>query len=307
LDTALKMSNEEQSERIKSMQERLRRNTVFHWASLFIEKLENTKSIEEKFSVKIINDTIKNNIISDYKNSEKRLFLLDYDGTLTGFTQKIDDAKPDNELYKILDNLIKDAKNKIVIISGRNMDSLEKFFGKYDLTLVAEHGAWIKYYKNEWTPILNLSTDWKKEIFPILEYYVDRTPKSFIEDKSLSLAWHYRNSDFELASIRLKELKENLMAIVANLNLGIMDGNKVLEIKNIEINKGKTALQIINSDKYDFILTAGDDTTDEDIFEVVPDYAYSIKVGLKNSKAKYNLKNFYNFRNLLKNLGDQNG
>ncbi|HPO50931.1 MAG TPA: trehalose-phosphatase, partial [Spirochaetota bacterium] len=305
LNYALEMPLEEQTERIKVMQERIKRNNVFRWASLFIEKLENTKFMEDKFKVNILDAGNKEKLISNYDSSSKRLFLLDYDGTLTGFTQKIDDAKPDKELYSILNNIVKDKRNKVVIISGRNKDSLELFFQKMDITLVAEHGAWIKFPNEEWSSILNFNTSWKDEIRPILEYYVDRTPKSFIEEKSFSLGWHYRNSDLDLASIRLKELKENLMSVLANLNLGILDGIKVLEVKNLEINKGKTAFKIINSDNYDFILSAGDDTTDEDIFSVVPEDSYSIKVGLSNSKAKYNLNDFYEVRKLLKDMGDR--
>ena len=210
-------------------------------------------------------------------------------------------------MYKILDNLIKNSNNKIVIVSGRNKDSLSKFFDKRDITLVAEHGAWIKQsYANNWTPLADLNIEWKKEIMPILEYYVDITPKSFIEDKSLSLVWHYRNSDLDLATIRLKELKGTLVSTVANLNLGIMDGHRVLEVKNLEYDKGKTSHKLIKEDSYDFILAAGDDTTDEDIFDVVTpyDYGYSIKIGLENSKAKFNLKNYNEMRSLLKELGD---
>lgn len=307
LDIALKMGSEEQSERVKPMQERLRRNTVFKWVELFIEKLENVRNLEDKLSVRILDQENKKILINNYKNSKKRLFLLDYDGTLTGFTPKIDDARPDSELYKILDNLIKNSNNKIVIVSGRNKDSLSKFFDKRDITLVAEHGAWIKQsYANNWTPLADLNIEWKKEIMPILEYYVDITPKSFIEDKSLSLVWHYRNSDLDLATIRLKELKGTLVSTVANLNLGIMDGHRVLEVKNLEYDKGKTSHKLIKEDSYDFILAAGDDTTDEDIFDVVTpyDYGYSIKIGLENSKAKFNLKNYNEMRSLLKELGD---
>jgi len=44
---------------------------------------------------------------------------LDYDGTLTGFAKKPEQAKPNKELFEILTNLTKDPKNKVVIISGR--------------------------------------------------------------------------------------------------------------------------------------------------------------------------------------------
>ncbi len=300
LDSALQMPPNEQANRIKSMQERLKRNDIFKWASLFIEKLEATKAIEEKFGSKILTDENKQTILLSYKQSKKRVFILDYDGTLTGFKNKIEDAKPDNELYQLLSNLCKDTRNSVVIISGRTRDNLDKFFSKYPITLVAEHGAWIKDLNKEWISLVNTNLEWKKDITPILQTYVDRTPKSFIEEKTFSLVWHYRNSDIDLASIRLKELKETLISIVANLNLGILDGKKVLEIKSLDINKGKTALDIINNNSYDFIIAIGDDVTDEDIFISMPKDAHTIKVGIKNSMARHNLRDYKEVRSLLK-------
>ena len=106
------------------------------------------------------------------------------------------------------------------------------------LGLVAEHGAWIKERSKEWETIEPLENDRKTEILPVLEVYVDRTPGSFIEEKEFSLVWHYRNCDAELAAVRAKELKDVLLNLTANLNIGVMEGNKVIEIKNTNINKG---------------------------------------------------------------------
>jgi len=155
------------------------------------------------------------------------------------------------------------------------------------LGLVAEHGAWIKERSKEWETIEPLENDRKTEILPVLEVYVDRTPGSFIEEKEFSLVWHYRNCDAELAAVRAKELKDVLLNLTANLNIGVMEGNKVIEIKNTNINKGRAALKWISKKQWDFVLAIGDDLTDEDIFAVLPDTAYSIKVGLGSSHAKF--------------------
>jgi trehalose 6-phosphate synthase/phosphatase len=48
---------------------------------------------------------------------------------------------------------------------------------------------------------------------------------------------------------------------------------------------------LINEEKYDFILAIGDDKTDEDLFKVIPNYGFTIKVGSKQSKARFNLRN----------------
>jgi len=134
----------------------------------------------------------------------------------------------------------------------------------------------------------------------MLEVFVDRTPGSFIEEKDYSLVWHYRKTDPKLAKIRSSELKETLRHLTSNLNIGVLEGSKVVEIKNIGINKGRAALKWIKNKKWDFILAVGDDWTDEDIFSVLPQNAYSIKVGHGFSEAHYRVDNPKAVRKLLK-------
>lgn len=60
----------------------------------------------------------------------------------------------------------------------------------------------------------------------------------------------------------------------------------MIEIRNANINKGKASLRWISKERWNFILAIGDDLTDEDLFAILPDHAYSIKVGFTPSKAK---------------------
>ena len=147
---------------------------------------------------------------------------------------------------------------------------------------------------------------WKDEIRPILEVHVDRTPGSFIEEKEYSLVWHFRKSDIELASVRARELKESVLPYTVNLGLGVMEGNKTVEIKDAGINKGHAALRWLTKKDYDFTLAAGDDRTDEDIFQVLPEGAWSVKIGLTHSKAKYYLKSIDEFRAFLTDMIERN-
>jgi len=170
-----------------------------------------------------------------------------------------------------------------------------------NLTLIAEHGAWIKENQEEWKLLSDINTDWKKNIIPILELYVDRTPNTFIEEKDFSVVWHYRKADPELVQMRLHELKTVLRDATANLTLGVIEGNKIIEIRNFEINKGN-AIKKIYSDEYDFTLAIGDDKTDEDMFEFINPYGTTMKVGLTPSKAKYYFENYKDVRGFLSKL-----
>ncbi|TFH39718.1 MAG: trehalose-phosphatase, partial [Chrysiogenales bacterium] len=170
----------------------------------------------------------------------------------------------------------------------------------------AEHGALIKSRDEEWKSVLTIGNQWKDQIRPHLELYADRTPGSFIEEKEYSLVWHYRKSDAEFASIRAIELKSNLMEMIANLNLGIMEGNKVLEVKNLESSKGKIASYLIAENNFDFIMAIGDDLTDEDMFAAIPESGFSIKVGLVPSIASFHLAGPEDVRRLVSQMAHAN-
>ena len=132
--------------------------------------------------------------------------------------------------------------------------------------------------------------------------FVDRTPGTFIETKKYSLAWHYRMTDPELAKIRTIELNTVLTSMVENNDLSILKGNKVIEIKSSNVNKGRAVSRLIMQQDYDFITVIGDDWTDEYMFEEAPDWAYTIKVGFNKTKAMYQIKDPEQVRQLLYKL-----
>jgi len=147
-----------------------------------------------------------------------------------------------------------------------------------------------------------LRNDWKPQILSVLEIHADRLPGSFVEEKEFSLVFHYRKADPELASIRTKELTGYLINFTANIDVQVLQGSKIVEIRNSGVNKGAAALHWISKNDFDFILAIGDDWTDEDLFRILPETAYSIKVGITQSHAKYNLHNHMEVRELLSAL-----
>jgi len=286
---ALEIPEQEQIERNRVMQERLRRYDVVQWANEFIDKLFSTKKLQLKTKEKGLTYEMQKKLASDFRDSDKALLLLDYDGTLVPFSSKPEEAMPGSRLLRLLEKFTKNPRTEVVLISGRDRDTLERWFGGLDLGLVAEHGVWIKEKGGGWETIETLTSDWKEEVHPILESWVDRTPGSFIEEKEFSLVWHYRKANPRLGELRARELMNNLSDITANLNLQVLEGNKVVELKNTDINKGRAALKWISRDEWDFILALGDDWTDEDTFKVLSPTAWSIKVGFGASAARFRL------------------
>jgi trehalose 6-phosphate synthase/phosphatase len=300
---ALNMSVSEQIERNTVLQKRLKIYNEERWANDFIIGLEGVKKLQESNYTRKVNNQVIKKLVDNYKSSENRIIFLDYDGTLTGFHKDPQMAMPDNELYSIVEKLISKKNNTIVIISGRDKETLSKWFEKYDqLAFIAEHGVWNKNPNAEWKMTDQIEKDWMGIIEPVLQNFVDRTPRSFVEYKNYSLVWHYRDADPDMGQQRAWELKDDLKNYIANLNLEIMDGDMVIEIKNAGINKGKAALNKIGNTEFDFILALGDDWTDEYTFNSLPESAHTIKVGTKSTAAKYYLKDVKEVRSLLAQL-----
>ncbi|MFB2121148.1 bifunctional alpha,alpha-trehalose-phosphate synthase (UDP-forming)/trehalose-phosphatase [Parapedobacter sp. 2B3] len=299
---ALNMPSTEVNKRMKAMRQIVFKFTVQHWATLFMNRLEEIKAVQSNTRARLVGTAIENQIIARYKEAASRLLLLDYDGTLVGFQADIDKASPDDELYRVLDTLEAGINNHLVIISGRKHSTLEKWFQNKPYSLIAEHGVWTKEPNTEWRLKSGLSNTWKEEVGTFMESYADRTPGAFVEEKSFSLAWHYRKVQRDLGALRAHELIEGLRDYSASYGLQLLDGDKVVEIRSAEVNKGRATLDILHENRYDFILSIGDDRTDEDTFHVLPREAFTIKVGTEVSAARFYLKHQRDARVLLQKL-----
>ena len=298
---ALNMSKTEQIKRNSVLQKRLSIYDEERWANDFIHGLEGVKKLQESSYTRKVTKQVSDKLVEKYRSSKKRIIFLDYDGTLTGFHNDPQKAMPDEELYSIMGKLTANKNNTVVVISGRDKETLSKWFKQYydNLAFIAEHGVWNKNPGTEWSMSSQIDKDWMEVIEPVLQNFVDRTPRSFVEYKNYSLVWHYRHADPDMGQQRAWELKDDLKNYIANLNLEIMDGDMVIEIKNAGINKGIAALNKIDDAEFDFMLALGDDWTDEYTFNSLPEEAHTIKVGTKATAAKYYINDVVGVRDLL--------
>jgi trehalose 6-phosphate synthase/phosphatase len=140
-----------------------------------------------------------------------------------------------------------------------------------------------------WQQMVSVSDLWKDEIRRIMQLFVLRCAGSFIEEKTNTIAWHYRNTQAGLGFTRSRELLNNLSQLIQNTTLQVIDGNKVVEVRIAGFDKGATALKIVNEMDPDFVLCIGDDTTDEDMFKALEGEAYTIKVNNGATAAQYTI------------------
>jgi len=303
IKTALDIPKDKETQMIENMQNRISRYNVFRWVSDYLNELNKITLSQKQLESQFINQTIENQIVLEYQKAKKRLIMLDYDGTLTEFVDSPQEARPAKELIHLI-YLLTQKNNTVVLVSGRDKNTLEHWFENLNISLVAEHGAFYKNSNTGWKLYQNnIDTGWKSAILNILRLYSDRLPGSFIEEKTYSIVFHYRNADPQTQATFIPELNGHLQNFLANTNLKVYQGNKILEIKPANIGKHCVA-EIFNLKNYDFLLAIGDDYTDEDMFKALPEEAITIKVGEISTLAKYNIKNPQHVRKLLEKLAN---
>ncbi len=299
---ALEMSPAEQQERNRTMQERLRRYDISRWGADFLSAMATVKTRQQEMAVHKLSADIQEVLCTDYSRSARRLLLLDYDGTLVGFQRRPIDARPDSEIMGLLEHLTADESNTVAIITGRDRRTIEQWLGQLNVILIAEHGGWIREKDGRWQSPQAPNEDWKRTIRPILELFSDRTPGAFVEEKDFSLVWHYRRAEPALAHVRMQELRDTLVNLTETMDVGVFEGNKILEIRRHGISKGRAVAHLIAQNGWDFLLAAGDDYTDEEMFATLPADAYSIRVGIGASRARFNVDTVHDLRSVLKRL-----
>ncbi len=241
-------------------------------------------------------------LMQDYSRAKRRLLLLDYDGTLVKFAPTPSEAEPTINVLELLGKLCEDPKNTVVVVSGRDRHSLEDWLGQLPLGMAAEHGWLIKDRGEDWHTLGSIDTSWKPTVRRIFESACKNLPESQIEDKESALVWHYRQSLPNVAQDTAHDLISQLKPVAAEYKLQILPGNKIIEVLPPGINKGAATRYWLDRGRFDFVLGAGDDRTDENIFAALPEDAYSIKIGAAPSDADNRLPDVTALLNLLQKM-----
>jgi trehalose 6-phosphate synthase/phosphatase len=283
------MSAEEQVRRNSAMQGRLREQDVARWAADFLDQLLAASSEQNRSRAKSFGGSERRELLEQFRQRTRRLLLFDYDGTLIPFAPLPGLAKPSQRLLRILGALSEARTNEVVLVTGRDRSTLEQWFRGLRIGFAAEHGGLIKRRDGDWEMLKPLAIGWKEKVLPILKTYADRVAGASVEEKEFSLVWHYRAADRVQGSAVARELTDQLLAFTANIDVQILRGSKVVEIRNAGINKGVAVQHWLDTMDCDFILALGDDSTDEDMFNVLPGWAYTIHVGAAATAARFSL------------------
>ena len=305
LDRALDMGFGERNERMTPMYRRVVENDVHRWVDRFMRSLGNPDKPEKEASTTppmLDSSVLAETLAEPFVSAKSPLIMLDYDGSLREFTPRYEDALPTEDIRRLLNELGALKGTEVFINSGRDRHTLGEWFADDEISLIAEHGSWVKYKgRPEWErlgPAPDVS--WKDEARSILKEYVARTQGTRIEEKSSALVWHYREAEDDVAEWQSLDLTTHLEITLAHAPVEIVTGSKIVEIRQQGLDKGR-AYDFVESERgpFDFVLVTGDDRTDEDLFARLGPDAFSVHVGQGGSLASSSLSSPASVRRLL--------
>ncbi|MCP3104629.1 bifunctional alpha,alpha-trehalose-phosphate synthase (UDP-forming)/trehalose-phosphatase [Myxococcus sp. K15C18031901] len=295
IEQALEMGESERRERMRSLRAQVKQHDVHWWVASFLDRLQGLPTL----SLRSTRGGLE--ALTDLKGAPHLSLLLDYDGTLVGFAPRPELAAPDDELLALLGKLVARPDTSVSVVSGRPRETLEAWFGELPMGLYAEHGLWSRPAPGQpWQMLEGVTIEWKGAVRAVLESFAARVPGSFVEEKSASLVWHYRQVDPEFGALQARELRLHLADTFARQPIDIMPGDRVVEVRPRDVHKGRVVPQATRGLPPDTrVVALGDDRTDEDLFASLPPGGLAIHVGNKPTRATYRVSGPAEVRQLL--------
>jgi trehalose 6-phosphate synthase/phosphatase len=301
LKKALIWDKTEKMRMIDPMRERVIKYDAKYWADSFIRDAAATRALPE---IATDTRTVSDDVLRKVLQAGQPALFLDYDGTLADLKRKPADAAPDEEIVAVFGLLQGATAPEVFLTSGRKKEDMDHWFSDYGFNLIAEHGYYYKHRNAaEWLVFEQQSDlSWKSQVIEVFQMYTAMTPGSHIEEKTSSVVWHYRGADPEFGVWKANQLVAELYDVLSNLPVEVHHGKKIVEVGSMQINKGRVLEYFLMSNKYDALLCAGDDETDESMFRLEDGRITSLKVGRGETAAAYRINSPGAFRAMLRRL-----
>jgi trehalose 6-phosphate phosphatase len=192
--------------------------------------------------------------------------FLDIDGTLLDMARTPDRVKVPVELLRALERIAHDLHGALAFVSGRSLESIDKLFAPFKPAAIGAHGGEIRGLDGAVARTAPLS-DAVRNVFTGLAEHV---PGLLLEDKICALALHYRLAP-EARPVLEAAMEKHARLFEAE-KVHILYGKAVIEARPLGIDKGSAVIKLARQKPFAgrAVLFGGDDTTDLDVFRILP-------------------------------------
>lgn len=282
---ALEMGDGEKKQRWEKLYDRVVKHTGSHWFGEFLSRLDLVYEEQHKRDQTSVPRLSIQGVSSKYQNAKRRLFILDYEGTLVswGPVNKIIPISPQRTL-DVLNDLLLDERNTVYVMSGRRPEELDRVFRRVpNLGLIAENGCFVREAgEDKWVERADLDQvkDWKESVKPIMTYYLERTPGAEIEERRCSLIFHYKSAeDYETASRQASDCSSHVNDACEAQRVHAIPLDGSIAVEPIDWTKKGAARKVFedlkshmspdekHQDPVDFLMVVGDGREDEKVFK----------------------------------------
>ncbi|KAJ2893504.1 hypothetical protein MKZ38_008525 [Zalerion maritima] len=282
---AIEMGQEEKGRRWENLYEAILHHNGAHWCSEFLTRLDRVYDEQHRRDNTAVPRLSMNRLTKQYQQSTRRLFILDYEGTLVswGPVNQIIPVSPQRPL-DVLSDLLLDPANTVYVMSGRRPEELDRLFKRVaTLGLIAENGCFLKDCGTDaWTEMADPvhTRKWKQSVQGIMTYYLERTPGSEIEERRCSLIFHYKSAeDYEAASRQASDCAAHINDACEDQRVHAIPLDGCIIVEPIDWTKTTAAERIFDDLKagmkpdsshtspVDFLMVVGDGREDEKVFK----------------------------------------
>ncbi|GAO13525.1 hypothetical protein UVI_02015990 [Ustilaginoidea virens] len=283
---ALEMGQDEKARRWEKLYESVARHTGSHWFGELLSHLDRAYEEQHKRDQTSVPRLSIPDVCRRYEKSSRRLFMLDYEGTLVswGPVNKIIPVSPQRTL-DVLNDLLLDERNIVYVMSGRQPEEVDHVFRRVPgLGLIAENGCYVKDCGSErWVEMSDgvQIGNWKTAVKEILRYYLDRTPGAELEERRCSILFHYAGAeDLEAATRLAADCASHVNDACESLKVHAIVLDGMIAVEPLDWTKSTAAHKVFEklnghttsdggekAKPVDFLMVVGDGREDEKVFK----------------------------------------
>ncbi len=227
---------------------------------------------------------IQQAILTRLRGNGHLTLFLDYDGTLVPIAPTPAQAVPDQALLELLAELCSKPYLRTVILSGRPLESLQRFLPVPGLIIAALYG--VEMQMGDGKVLYKQASDGRLQTMAQLRdmwmRLADGMEGFLIEDKGEALALHARWAEAMQAKHVLDAARSQALELIRSQDLRILDGDRYVEVAPANADKGRAVDWLLTHYPVplDMPVGFGDDNKDEAAFAVIQNYGgYAIGVG----------------------------